>query len=92
MTERKRRVRPVAALPVPANRLATSPQLEFDTRVSEQTLRPQIHGYLDGAGLVTPDSLRDWLFREVLHVDLKDPHLGLGDLLLDSDPFEKRDH
>ncbi len=63
--------------------------LEEDTRINEGARRRAIHEYLATAGLVHPDEMRNWLYREVLHADLDDPWLGLGRVLFDNYPFEE---
>jgi hypothetical protein len=58
-----------------------------DTRINERQRRLQIHEKLVSAQGPRPPELTRWLYREVLHSDLDDPYLGLGDLLLGKYPF-----
>jgi hypothetical protein len=58
-----------------------------DTRINERQRRLQIHEKLVSAQGLRPPELTRWLYREVLHSDLDDPYLGLGDLLLGKYPF-----
>ena len=37
------------------------------------------------------DKLTKWLYKEVLHADLDDPYLGLGNVLFANYPFTKED-
>ena len=65
--------------------------LAEDTAVNETLRRRQIHEHLAEAGMVQPDDLKGWLYREVLHADLEDPYLGLGKILFDNYPFAEED-
>ena len=65
--------------------------LEEDTRINESTRRRMVHERLAAAGLVPPGDLTKWLYREVLHADLDDPYLGLGETLFASYPFREED-
>lgn len=62
--------------------------LATDTHLNETKRRTQIHRHLSKQPSRTPDQLKHWLYREVLHADLEDPFLGLGKLLFDKYPFE----
>ncbi|MFT5524783.1 MAG: hypothetical protein ACI9HK_002745, partial [Pirellulaceae bacterium] len=62
--------------------------LATDTEINESQRRQKIHSYLAKQGLVKPEHVTKWLYREVLHADLDDPYLGLGKLLFDSYPFD----
>jgi hypothetical protein len=64
-------------------------ELLEDTRLNESVRRREIHARLADAGAVTPDDIKKWLYKEVLHADLDDPYLGLGELLVGSDPFRE---
>jgi hypothetical protein len=66
---------------------ATGQLLETDSHFNETVRRQQIHTYLAQAGPVTPPDLTKWLYRDVLHSDLDDPYLGLGETLFSSYPF-----
>ena len=65
--------------------------LREDTRVNESTRRRAIHEHLAKAGRVVPDDITLWLYREVLHADLDDPYLGLGETLFATYPFREED-
>ncbi len=76
--------------PLPALRnLAEWDLLAADTWRNETERRLQIHERLAQSEPVRPEQLKDWLYREVLHVDLNDPYLGLGDALLGDDLFRE---
>ena len=60
-----------------------------DTKLNETVRRAQVHQMLAASGLVSPDALRDRLYKEVLHSDLSDPYLGLGDVLFATYPFKE---
>ncbi|HEY9868846.1 MAG TPA: hypothetical protein V6D08_06750 [Candidatus Obscuribacterales bacterium] len=64
--------------------------LETDSHFNETVRRQQIHAYLAQAGQVTPPDLTKWLYRDVLHSDLDDPYLGLGETLFSSYPFPEK--
>jgi hypothetical protein len=66
-------------------------RLTEDTRINERQRRLQIHDKLVSAKGVHPAELTRWLYREVLHSDLDDPYLGLGDLLLGKYPFAREE-
>jgi hypothetical protein len=63
--------------------------LEADTLFNESVRRTAIHEYLAEAGLIQPDAMTKWLYREVLHADLDDPWLGLEKTLFENYPFDK---
>lgn len=65
--------------------------LAADTEQNETIRRRQIHQHLAQAGLVQPDKLSRWLYKEVLHADLDDPYLGLGNTLFANYPFASED-
>lgn len=65
--------------PRTASELANWLPLAEDSRRNETERRLQIHDRLMGAGEVQPEQIKRWLYREVLHADLDDPHMGLGD-------------
>jgi hypothetical protein len=71
-----------------AEDLANWKLLAEDTRVNESLRRRQIHEELARRGLVRPEAVTKWLYREVLHADLDDPYLGLGSTLFASYPFK----
>ena len=65
--------------------------LEEDTRLNETTRRYQIHELLAKVGLVRPDKVTRPIYKDVLHADLDDPYLGLGEVLFATYPFAKED-
>jgi hypothetical protein len=65
--------------------------LEEDTRLNETVRRRQIHELLAATGLVRPDKLTRPIYKDVLHADLDDPYLGLGESLFANYPFAKED-
>ena len=64
--------------------------LEADTRQNERHRRTAIHRKLSAGQPVLPNDISKWLYREVLHADLDDPYLGLGDALFANYPFNDR--
>jgi hypothetical protein len=73
-----------------AEDLARWKLLAEDTRLNESIRRLQVHQKLLETGLVRPDNVVKWLYREVLHADLDDPYLGLGATLFANYPFADR--
>jgi hypothetical protein len=71
--------------------LANWKLLVEDTRLNETVRRRQIHERLASEPLASPDAVKKWLYKEVLHADLDDPYLGLGDALFGNYPFTKED-
>lgn len=61
--------------------------LAEDTRVNETQRRLLIHTMLAEAVPVQPANVAKRIYKEVLNVDLDDPHLGLGKVLFDNYPF-----
>jgi hypothetical protein len=96
---------PTASLPLPqmqakpeakpslaaAEDVALWKELEEDTRLNETTRRRQIHELLATAGLVRPEKVTRPVYKDVLHADLGDPYLGLGNVLFGTYPFAKED-
>ncbi|MFK7767519.1 MAG: hypothetical protein AB8B55_09890 [Mariniblastus sp.] len=74
-----------------AKKLTLNDRLAIDTRINETERRVQIHNYILQNGMTTPDGMSKWLYREVLHADLDDPFMGLGEILFENYPFEKED-
>ena len=74
-----------------AEEVANWKQLLDESTFNETVRRRQIHQVLAQAGLVTPDSITKQLYKEVLHCDLDDPYLGLGEALFANYPFGKED-
>jgi hypothetical protein len=75
-----------------AEDLAGWSALAEDTHMNETVRRLQIHEKLAEAGLVPPERLTRWLYKNVLHADLDDPYLGLGPVLFASYPFNDPVH
>jgi hypothetical protein len=65
--------------------------LAEDTRINETIRRLQIHEMLASAGPIQPKTITKKLYKEVLHADLDDPYLGLGQTLFGGYPFAKED-
>ncbi len=74
-----------------ARKLAGWKALAEDTRINETDRRRLIHAKLASDGLVPPGKITKWLYREVLHADLDDPYLGLGEVLFADYPFRDED-
>lgn len=68
--------------------LANWKLLAEDTRINETARRLQIHEMLAAQANVRPETVTKWLYREVLHADLDDPYLGLGNVLFANYPFK----
>jgi hypothetical protein len=62
--------------------------LAQDTALGETRFRPLIHAVLAETGSVGYGAITKRVYRDVLHVDLDDPWLGLGGLLFDDYPFD----
>lgn len=82
----------------PSNPAAEAPQdpstwksLVEDTRLNETERRLQIHDMLAKESLVGPKELTRPLYKNVLHTDLDDPYLGLGEVLFAGYPFKDGD-
>ena len=68
-----------APRPRTASELATWQPLVADTARNESERRLLIHDRLATTSLVQPEQIKRWLYKDVLHADLDDPYLGLGD-------------
>lgn len=66
-------------------------ELEEDTRLNDRTRRLQIHELLTRTGLVKPEQMTRPIYKEVLHADLDDPYLGLGEVLFAKYPFAQEE-
>jgi hypothetical protein len=75
----------------PTGPLATRPELAMDTQVNELLRRRAIHEHLARLGVVHPDTIKKWLYKEILHADLDDPLLGLGEMLNANYPFAEEE-
>jgi hypothetical protein len=71
----------------PTTDLARHPALTLDTEVNESIRRRQVHQRLASAGRARPEDVKKWLYKDVLHADLDDPLLGLGEVLNRNYPF-----
>jgi hypothetical protein len=80
-----------SAIPPQVDNPAEWKALQEDTQVNESIRRRQIHELLARSGLVTPDKVTRPIYKDVLHADLDDPYLGLGEVLLAGYPFAKED-
>jgi hypothetical protein len=76
---------------IPAEDVAHWKELEEDTRLNERARRLWIHSFLEKTGLVYPKKVTRPIYKEVLHADLDDPYLGLGEVLFAKYPFAKED-
>jgi hypothetical protein len=74
-----------------AERVAGATVLAEDTRVNETARRLQIHTLLAERGPATPNEIVKWLYKEVLHADLDDPYLGLGEVLFKNYAFAEEE-
>jgi hypothetical protein len=66
-------------------------ELAEDTRLNETMRRRMIDVKLSEVGMVPPDQIVKWLYKDVLHADLDDPYLGLGETLFKNYPFAAED-
>jgi hypothetical protein len=84
---------PAPASPPPSKVAEVSgwKELAEDTRINETLRRRQIHEKLAATGPVPPKDLVKWLYKDVLHTDLDDPMLGLGEVLNKNYPFTDED-
>jgi len=71
--------------------LAKRPDLVLDAQVNERIRRKAIHERLSRLGAVRPHEIERWLYKEVLHVDLDDPMLGVDKVLTENYPFAEED-
>jgi hypothetical protein len=74
--------------PRPGQDLAEWGELAADTWLNETQRRLLIHERLADRP-ARPEEIKRWLYREVLHADLDDPYLGLGDAVLGDDIFRE---
>jgi len=71
-----------------AEDLANWKALAEDTRQNENVRRRQIHEMLAIEKPIRPELMTKRLYKDVLHADLDDPYLGLGDALFANYPFK----
>jgi len=74
-----------------AAELARWTALAEDTKLNETTRRRQIHELLAKEGLVAPAKVLKPIYKDVLHADLDDLMLGLGEVLNKNYPFADED-
>lgn len=74
-----------------AEEVANWKQLIEETVYSETVRRKQVHSMLANYGTVRPEALTKEMYKEVLHCDLDDPYLGLGQALFANYPFKDDD-
>jgi hypothetical protein len=67
-------------------------RLRKDAGLNETVRRQKIHELLADTGLVKPQALTRRIYQQVLHSDLDDPYLGLGDVLFGNYPFTDQEH
>ena len=67
--------------------LARWRKLVEDTEINEKERRGSVHAMLIAHPGAKPDDVTKQLYREVLHADIDDPYLGLGDMLFKDYPF-----
>lgn len=82
---------PVAPGGVAVTNEASLPEwgkLAEDTRINEHERRKLIHKKLAAVGMVRPENITKWLYKDVLHADLDDPYLGLAPYLFANYPFK----
>jgi len=60
-----------------------------DTQINERERRAQIHAILAAIPNAKPEDVTKRIYREVLHADLDDPYLGLGETLFKDYPFRE---
>jgi len=82
--------------PTETNGSALNAALQSDSDLNESERRPLIHAYLRESLVktnrtLTPDDIKHWLYREVLHADLDDPYLGFDRILTQTYPFATED-
>lgn len=66
-------------------------ELTEDTTLNETVHRKAIHEKLAAMSGAKPTDITKWLYKNVLHADLDDPTLGLGDILSKNYPFAEED-
>ncbi len=69
--------------------LAHWKKLREDTEINERERRGPIHAMLANRPNAKPDDVTKKLYREVLHADIDDPYLGLGETLFKDYPFRE---
>ena len=69
--------------PAPSAPPSPADALLADTRANEKERRPALHTLLLDAGPSRPADVERRVYREILHADLDDPWLGLGEALFD---------
>lgn len=69
--------------------LAHWKKLREDTEINEKERRAPVHAMLANRPNAKPDDVTKQLYREVLHADIDDPYLGLGETLFKDYPFRE---
>lgn len=82
---------PNVASEINVKHVAASSSLVRDTEINEGPRRQMIHAYLKDHDHTKPSDVTKWLYREVLHADLDDPFMGLGETLFGRYPFADED-
>lgn len=77
--------------PTDTTKLAGWKELAEDTKLNESIRRRAIHEKLAAMGRVKPNDIKKWLYKDVLHADLDDPMMGLGEALTKNYPFAAED-
>ncbi len=67
--------------------LAHWKKLVEDSEINEKERRGPVHAMLIAHPGAKPDDVTKQLYREILHADIDDPYLGLGDMLFKDYPF-----
>ena len=78
---------PDPALRTPQDKVLWAALAE-DTRANESVRRRQVHELLAASGPVAPEKITRRIYKDILHADLDDPYLGLGDTLFANYPFK----
>src|SRR5262249_54154188 len=82
---------PAAEGPTKPEDLPGWTELGGASRLNEAVPRLMIHEKLAAAGKAQPADVMKWLYKDVLHADLDDPTLGIGELLDKRYPFAAED-
>ncbi len=69
--------------------LAHWKKLREDTEINEKERRGPVHAMLASHPNAKPDDVTKQLYREILHADIDDPYLGLGETLFKDYPFRE---
>lgn len=69
--------------------LAHWKKLYDDTKINETERRAQVHSLLAQMPHAKPEDVTKTVYREILHADIDDPYLGLGETLFKDYPFRE---